>query len=127
MKKYNTIEAIAMLEENPKLRFKTSLNNIMAKKEDGIVWEANSCGKEEIVELNHLVLANKWTLIQQPIPFLEAVQAYAEGKTIISETEGIGTEKYKMIRSDSSPMESVEGAGITACEILEGKWYIEEE
>jgi hypothetical protein len=65
--------------------------------------------------------------IQQPIPFLEAVQAYREGKTIISETDGIGTEIYKMKRSDSQPIESIDGAGITVCEILEGKWFIEED
>jgi hypothetical protein len=78
------------------------------------------------IRIKDLTGFEEWTLIQQPIPFLEVVQAYREGKTIISETDGIGTEKYKMKRSDSQPMESIEGAGITACEILEGKWYIED-
>jgi hypothetical protein len=63
--------------------------------------------------------------IKQPIPFLEAVQAYAEGKTIRCESKEWGTriyqnkETHKMLKDDENMAIDVE-------EILEGVWYIED-
>jgi hypothetical protein len=103
MKKYSTSEAIAMLEKNPKLRFKTCIGNIIAKKDNGdIVWEANSCAREE----------NEWELIQQPVPFMEAVKAYSEGKKVEVEKDGTRYDWHGVIHLPSLPRT---------------KWYIKEE
>ena len=62
-----------------------------------------------------------WQLVRQPVTWQEAIQAWADGKTIKTESsDGIRT--YK--RTTNS-LQSVLG-GVTKDEILNGKWYVED-
>jgi hypothetical protein len=66
--------------------------------------------------------------IQQPIPFIEAVQAYAEGKTIRCETKESGIAVYiPTCLGNVSQLKDRCGGTLNPYEILEGKWYIGEE
>lgn len=71
----------------------------------------------------------------KPVPFMEAVKAYSEGKTIRCEVvpsttnqvyeyepcgNGIALHGYKLSTYKGS------GTAVTTKEILEGKWFIEE-
>jgi hypothetical protein len=67
--------------------------------------------------------------ITQPVavPFLEAVKAYSEGKTIRCEMSGMEIQRYTPNRYGSYKcLKSQLGATISANEILNGKWYIGE-
>jgi hypothetical protein len=62
----------------------------------------------------------------QPVPFMGAVKAYSEGKTIRCESE-CGVWRYKKETGtghmwDIGKPDSV----ITSTEILEGRWYVED-
>jgi hypothetical protein len=92
MKKYKTWEVIKMLEENPEQRFRaTSCTGAKVEmyvdsdrcSQPAIEWTGN-CQPM----LTSTVMKYEWELIQQPIPFLEAVKAYSEGKTIRCERNG---------------------------------------
>ena len=62
-----------------------------------------------------------WEIVRQPVTWQEAIQAWADGKTIKTESsDGIRT--YK--RTTNS-LQSVLG-GVTKDEILNGKWYVED-
>jgi hypothetical protein len=121
MKKYSTGEVITMLELNPKLEFRCVKGNT---------------GEYETISVNHgrmcwggdnryplFIVVEKpleWELIQQPIPFMEAVKAYSEGKAIRCEWNG-GYKEYlpcglKCVNTT-----------FAANDILNGKWYIKEE
>jgi hypothetical protein len=70
-------------------------------------------------------LLDEWELIPESIPFLEAVKAYAEGKTIRCE---ICNKKYDYVPNAASLQCNGLGYdldGVTTAEILEGSWYIE--
>lgn len=85
MKIYKTWEVIKALTESPKLRFKNNIGSIVTTSNDTnrIVWEKEEKEKEnDFVMFNRAVncdnLHIEWTLVQQPISFMEAVKVYAE-------------------------------------------------
>ncbi|HUV85002.1 MAG TPA: hypothetical protein VMV86_04785 [Methanosarcinales archaeon] len=138
MKKYKTIDAMKFILENPKARLQWRWS-------DGCIWEMYNChggircifGKGREIEQEDwlpLTVHNmklEWTLIQQPISFMEAVKAYEKGKTIRCELEG---KSYKYIfqaksYKNKSPFfrGDADGYYMTTAEILDGKWYIEED
>lgn len=63
--------------------------------------------------------------IQQPVSFMEAIKAYAEGKVIIC-TLNSRANIYKPKGKHGYLIDHC-GGGLTAAEILEGTWYIERE
>lgn len=57
--------------------------------------------------------------------FMEAIKAYSEGKTIICKIENNKTEfKPQELFTNDNPILDEFEDGVTAKEILEGKWYI---
>jgi hypothetical protein len=133
MKKYNTGEAIAMLAENPELRFRDDIGSVIttSKTTKKIVWEKNATQSEEdFIMYNRALncdnLHIKWELIQQPIPFMEAVKAYSEGKTIRCELDGMRTQTY--VWGTDSGFKNIRNnyGAVAAEEILNGKWYVED-
>jgi hypothetical protein len=128
MKKYRLSQVIAMLEENPKLKFESNDGFTMATTGGGLLRLER--GKECSINLNVRITgecADTWTLVQQPIPFLEAVQAYAEGKDVECHIDG-RTRKYKRENCicDHGYNMSSNGRLMTTGEILYGVWYISE-
>ena len=84
--------------------------------------ESGMCFKQRIEGLN---MFWDWELIQQPIPFLEAVKAYSGGKTIRCEQSGgmvnhfRGGTAFAQIRDEN---------GCSPCydRIINSKWYVED-
>jgi hypothetical protein len=65
----------------------------------------------------------EWELLQQPIPFMEAVKAYSEGKTIRCELGGeTRIYDYKV----GYGMTNTQRYAITVGEIFNGTWYAED-
>ena len=87
---------------------------VMGFDDGGINFEASRSG----INLN-----SEWELVQQPIPFMEAVKAYSEGKTIRCESD-CGSWQYKKEFSDE--IKDTKHTAISTHEILEGTWYVED-
>lgn len=136
MKKYKTSEAIAMMEKNPKLEFacgdiKNGNYDKLNNKRGYLYW-----GRYVNHELMQEALSGymfngnvafhyEWELIQQPVPFMEAVKAYAEGKTMRCEGTKWKVRTYEHCEF-SSEIKDTMGVAISPEEILEGTWYAED-
>ena len=120
--KYKTWEAIAMLEKNPELKFSSldktgvlSVNYLGYLLYDGKVTSKSISRNIKPTE--------EWELVQEPVPFMEAVKAYSEGKTIRCEQDNgminrfVGGTKYSQFRDEN---------GCSPCydRIINSKWYI---
>jgi hypothetical protein len=128
MKKYKTSEAIAMLEKNQKLRFVVSDDSLASGHKFLTVGALKrlECTTTKFSLNNEVFLDTEWELVQQPVSFMEAVKAYSEGKTIRCE---INAEKYiyKPLGEDCyNAVKDDENIAVSAKEILEGRWYVEE-
>jgi len=66
--------------------------------------------------------------IPQSVPFLEAVKAYSEGKTIRCAGKCVAMEQVYSPNTAAStiPLRTTNGTAITDKEILSGIWFIEE-
>jgi hypothetical protein len=130
MKTYKTWQAIKMLSENPKLVFKS--NSGLYKP---ITLELDKGG---FIEISYLDLRSsiksdfEWILVQQPVSFIEAVEAYSKGKTIYCE---FNSRKYIyepdvikkcIVAEEGYVVEDDTESSISTGEILQGKWFIEE-
>jgi predicted lipoprotein with Yx(FWY)xxD motif len=124
MKKYKTWEIIKMLTTYPMLKFTATAMNGLQK----VMYYRHDLGFLCQQDGDNIKFydSDEWTLIQQPIPFLEAVQAYAEGKTIRVECED-GNRQYKPLGMGGYMMMDDRHQALTSLEILKGKWYICEE
>jgi hypothetical protein len=127
-KKYKTSEAIAMLEKNQKLRFVVSDDPLASGHKFLTVGALKrlECTTTKFSLNNEVFLDTEWELVQQPVSFMEAVKAYSEGKTIRCE---INAEKYiyKPLGEDCyNAVKDDENIAVSAKEILEGRWYVEE-
>jgi hypothetical protein len=119
MKTYKTWEVIKLLTENPKLQFENDSYNSILKTDlkYSAYLDLVNKGTFENKKLEiYLGLDHEWTLIKQPVSFMEAVKAFKEGKTIKSVCN---------TSWDSYSPDQTDFMEITPEEILEGKWYIE--
>lgn len=134
MKTYKTWEVIKMLSENPKLKFKKHSPG------NSIVLGAKVIGFSSFLKLcrtdftdktldNSMKLDEEWTLIQEPVGFMKAVQS---GKKIKVEHEAIKHFELKCTSEYLTLFVVVEELAknldsISLREIItEGKFYIEE-
>lgn len=129
MKTYKAWEAIKAIEENEKLEFKNECG-LVIKYEDFVIRFFRG---DKNVE-RYGIPDGEWTLIQNPVTFMEAIKAYNEGKTIKCTWLEEGSEqscfyKPQEIFGNYSFSELIDNdrAIITQTEILKGKWYIEED
>lgn len=130
MKKYKTWEVIKMLTENPELKFewtKQVMPGSYIQVENGIVvWS----GRNQQGNSMYTCLDDEWALVQQPVTFIQAIKAYAEGKTI--RCEYISPDKHNIeniykpsgmkiscLKDENCKM------AVSDYEILNGTWYIE--
>ena len=65
----------------------------------------------------------KFIPIQKPVSFMEAIKARYEGKTI----KVVLCNNERIYKDNSAGLKDQNGGYLTPLEILEGKWYIEEE
>jgi hypothetical protein len=133
MKKYKTWEVIKMLEQNPSAEFKCQYGQKIGIKEGILKWDTGALFKiniegyaDESMRTAGTLDRFEWELIQPSVSFMEAVKAYSEGKTIRCE---INAEKYiyKPLGEDCyNAVKDDENIAVSAKEILEGRWYVEE-
>lgn len=76
------------------------------------------------IELNDFTAKFKFIPIQKPVSFIEALKEYSEHKKTIYSVTGTGTKRF--YRFDKAGLNS-NGEHISAFEILDCDWYIEEE
>jgi hypothetical protein len=128
-KKYKTSEAIAMLEQNPNLKFMDVDGSILSLSRYGYLFRNHPEDKDGVgcngIDGN-IKPNTAWELIQQPVDFLTAVKAYAEGKTIRCErcttiTKYNPNGEYTYDLNDTRTQRA-----ICADEIINGRWYVEE-
>ena len=113
-----TWEMIKMLTENPKLRFKCKL-------ESGLYNTV--CADNGWFKCEYSYYFNtEWELIQEPVDFTTAIKAYQNGKTIKCESEKFKNNRYNIVFGEGNVIADNNGYGISAEEILNGKWYIED-
>jgi hypothetical protein len=110
-----TSEMIALLEKNPKLKFTSSLN--------GLTFTAFVNGREEI-EFTKMAgaidLMRDWQLVREPVPWQEALQAWANGKTIECVLNENQKETYYSPGKTSILV-------LTPYNIINGTWYIQDD
>ena len=130
MKKYKTWELLKMAEEREygfnksvgeRPKYRDSNGNV-------VVFDKNAYGKGLFLSngfpLKLALVNTEWELIQQPIPFMEAVKAYSEGKTI--RCEGLSGFTYIYKRCCGDDFRDTNGSAPCVGEILEGTWYVED-
>lgn len=76
------------------------------------------------IELNDFTAKFKFIPIQKPVSFIEALKEYSEHKKTIYSVTGTGAKRF--YRFDKDGLNS-NGEHISAFEILDCDWYIEEE
>jgi hypothetical protein len=128
MKKYKTWEVYEKLTSDRNLEFrrvsdgkKYRINDFDALLPDAVIKGETCCW-------HGIKLDDEWELIQQPIPFMEAVKAYSEGKTIRCERKSDFV-SFKISGKGKSILEMLEldcGATLSCADVLEGKWYVED-
>jgi len=106
---------IAMLEENPKLKFKRQRNgDIYELGENGFVSTVGRSGLSANMRID-----DDWQLIREPVPVWEAIKALTEGKKTV---ECEYKPAYKAIYSNRMS----DLAAIPIDNIKNGTWYIRE-
>jgi len=123
MKKYKTWEAIKILTEVPGLRFRYSCELSLNEKVEVDIFVDNY----RLINFNcaYLDPEFEWEMVEEPIEFRKAVEAFNKGYTIRCH---LGNEVNRY--NPKSPVDILKGKtgeAISVEEILEGKWFIEEE
>jgi len=127
-------EVIKALYENPRLQFKNKrFGGVLGYDENGhLAWLSGVPKVGEIFTIHYnpghpFATGNyddDWELVPQPVPFLEAVKAYSEGKTVECKSKGFGTRVYEPGVNHPYAMIDQSDTAVTAHEILHGEWLI---
>ena len=123
-------EVIKALDENPNKRFKHALGSIIGFDDNVLQWLEKD---GEIIEpflvrdrrsgtgICHNT-GDNWQLVRQPVTWQEAIQAWAEGKTVIVENT-CAKRKYD---GKKDYLKDVDGNLMGPSEIRHGTWYVED-
>ncbi len=116
-------EVIKALTEDPtKLFRKDSSFHVGFTTEGALGWKnENGAFKSYFTVREDHLLDDGWKLVRQPVTWQEAIQAWADGKTIKTQSDD-GIRTY---RKTSKGLQSVLG-GVTKDELLNGNWYVED-
>ena len=117
MKEFSFTEVIARIKEGQTYKVTNEVYNIQLIKRD-------SSSIKVIHENGYAVniMDNcKFTLMQEPVPFMEAIKAFSKGTNIRCELNNSNF-YYR-----DGVLKEVNGFTVGTCEILQGKWYLEEE
>lgn len=116
-----TWEMIKSLTDNPNSKFK--------RIQDGRIFYQGNNGTlfREPGFVEGISPDDEWELVHEPVNFMTAIKAFDEGKKITCKDTQFGTRSY--IRKSSMCRHLVDNTDlpITPDEILEGKWYIEDD
>ncbi|MDF2800812.1 MAG: hypothetical protein K0S61_715 [Anaerocolumna sp.] len=139
MKKYKTWEVVKMLTETNNLIFKTVDNYRLSSNKYGLLKAYSNTGKE-IEWSGNINLEDAWTLVQEPVSFIEAVKSTKAVRVeheFITKLEPSSSDKrffndlingkffdidnliYNVSEyADAEPLRDI---------LLNGKWYVEED
>ncbi|WP_461614338.1 hypothetical protein [Clostridium sp. Marseille-QA1073] len=136
MKTYKTWEVIKMITEDKNKKFEATYGT------DKLLIYANNDGFFKIQTNNvacthqldgNLQIRGEWTLIKQPVSFMEAIKAFSQGKTIKALRKNREYTVYKPVKHSAFTIYDYEGLidtrrmPIVPYEILYCEWYIEED
>ncbi len=117
-----TWEVYKMALENPKAKFKR-----LAHKE---TFELNEKGQlisifSDAAKTDYACpkIDEEWELVREPVDFMAAIKAYANGKRI--RVVWSSDERIYGTKDKAYPILDNKGEGISVEEILDGKWFIE--
>lgn len=118
-----TWEVYKLALENPKANF-----NRVAHKE---IFKLNEKGQlvtifsdAEKTDYACPRIDEDWELVQEPVDFMTAIKAYAEGKRI--RVVWSSDERIYGTKDKAYPILDNRGEGISVEEMLDGLWYIED-
>lgn len=111
-----TIEMMAMLKNDSKLRFQGKSYHgedvvVYFEEDDGLHWKVDGKIIEQF-RVTIWMLQQNWTLVREPVPAWEAIKAWMEGKNVSYVTpEGDEWKIEKQVIFESN-------------RFLNSKWYI---
>lgn len=123
MRTYKTWEVVKILMENPRLRFEAKINkkksNMWIDTDGDLVMDVVKTAPDYPITDNEWLNA-EWQLIETPVTWQEALQAWAEGKTIRCKCfdQDFGIEEYQ-IRTGVHTCVTLSRKGL-----LYGQWFI---
>ncbi|ASN68328.1 hypothetical protein 10S11_66 [uncultured Caudovirales phage] len=134
MKTYKTWEVIKMITEDKNKKFEATYGTdklLIYANDDGFFkMQMNNVACTHQLDGN-LQIRGEWTLIKQPVSFMEAIKAFSQGKTIKCRVPFTLVDDLIVYKPSKGVLFTElfdnGGAAITQTEILEGKWYIEED
>ena len=137
-------EVMRLLEENPKREFEAKLkgsgNRVVMSVDNSIgkfymfdVYKDGSIigafGNEGAFNGN-VSLDLDWYEVKQPVPWQEAIQAWADGKKVVWEEDGerrvFDRNKSWAIPKYQSHLLDQDGDAVTVRMVSGGKWYVED-
>jgi len=120
MRTYKTWEIIKMLSENPNLRFKAmpyseakTFSDEVCLVNGVLCWGGNNAYPLQVAIGKYDI---DWQLVETPVTWQEALQAWAEEKTVICKFNDIN-EEYICLSNDYD-------THLTRYQILYGQWFI---
>ena len=125
MKTHSLLNVLLKLKTNRPIKFRRISDGLIisADEKGDLNWESG---------YKKFNFDDKFELVQEPVTFQEAVKAFAEGKTIRCELEGVGEycDTYKrdgLSNIGGYDVQNVNGVAVGSTEILNGRWFIKEE
>ena len=119
MRTYKTWEVVKMLMENPRLRFEAKINkkksNMWIDTDGDLAMDVVKTAPDYPITDNEWLNA-EWHLVETPVTWQEALQAWAEEKTVICKFNDIN-EEYICFSNDYD-------THLTRYQILYGQWFI---
>ena len=119
MRTYKTWEVVKILMENPRLRFEAKINkkksNMWIDTDGDLAMDVVKTAPDYPITDNEWLNA-EWQLIETPVTWQEALQAWAEEKTVICKLNDIN-EEYICFSNDYD-------THLTRYQILYGQWFI---
>ncbi len=113
-----TWEMIKKLSKNPKLKAKSDEWIVYIDKR-GSFHMLDPNGDEE--ELN-LTIFDEWEIIEEPVSWQEAIQAWLNGKDVYCVSDDVKIN----ISGENNVLEDVNHLYLTKDDFKNGKWYINE-
>jgi hypothetical protein len=111
-----TSEMIAMLEKNPKLKFKRQCT--------GDIYELGEMAFLTVVGKSYcsanIRIDDDWTVVREPVPVWEAIKAFCDGKKVYCAFKNWNNEEQRFYLKDS------DGWAFHGNLLTEGDWYIED-
>ena len=121
MRTYKTWEVVKILMENPRLRFEAKINkkksNMWIDTDGDLVMDVVKTAPDYPSTDNEWLNA-EWHLVETPVTWQEALQAWAEEKTVICKFNDINEEYSEICFSNDYDTH------LTRYQILYGQWFI---